>query len=50
MPQTDVATRTINELREFAEFTPAEQRYIRRSLDVGLGRRDAVSVWARDPD
>lgn len=50
MPRTDVATRTINELREFAEFTPAEQRYIRRSLDVGLGRRDAVEVWARDPD
>ena len=24
------------------------QRYIRRSLDVGLGRRDAVKRWSRD--
>ena len=27
----------------------ATQRYIRRSLDVGLGRRDAVERWSRDP-
>ncbi|MEO0032011.1 MAG: hypothetical protein RIS94_1769 [Pseudomonadota bacterium] len=36
------------ELREFAGFTPCEQRYIRRSLDVGLGRADAFQLWARD--
>jgi hypothetical protein len=32
------ATLTIAELREFASFTPAEQRYIERALDIGLGR------------
>ena len=39
---------TIAELREFAGFTPCEQRYIKRSLDVGLGRQDAFKLWARD--
>lgn len=39
---------TIAELREFAGFTPAEQRYIKRSLDIGLGRHDAFKLWARD--
>ena len=39
---------TIAELREFASFAPAEQRYIKRSLDVGLGRQDAFKLWARD--
>lgn len=42
------ASLTINELREFAGFTPCEQRYIRRSLDIGLGRQDAFKLWARD--
>jgi hypothetical protein len=41
---------TISELREFASFTPGEQRYIKRSLDVGLGRQDAFKLWARDPE
>jgi len=41
---------TISELREFASFAPCEQRYIRRSLDVGLGRQDAFKLWARDPE
>ena len=36
------------ELREFASFNPCEQRYIRRSLDVGLSRADAFRLWARD--
>ncbi|WP_156839791.1 hypothetical protein [Novosphingobium aquimarinum] len=44
------ASLTISELREFAGFTPAEQRYIRRSLDIGLGRQDAFKLWARDAD
>lgn len=42
------ATLTISELREFASFTSCEQRYIRRGLDVGLGRQDAFKLWARD--
>ncbi len=36
------------ELREFARFGAGEQRYIRRGLDIGLGRRDAFQLWARD--
>ena len=40
---------TIAEMKEFASFTAAEQRYIRRSLDIGLNRRDAVEFWARHP-
>lgn len=39
---------TIGEMQEFASFTACEQRYIRRSLDIGLGRRDALKLWARD--
>ena len=38
---------TIAEMREFAGFTAAEQRYIRRSLDIGLGRCDAFRIWGR---
>ncbi|WP_170001719.1 hypothetical protein [Pseudopontixanthobacter vadosimaris] len=41
---------TIAEMQEFAGFTPAEQRYIRRSLDVALCRDDACRRWARDAD
>lgn len=48
MGTTKTATLTIAELREFASFTAAEQRYIRRSLDIGLGRGDAFKLWARD--
>lgn len=40
----------ISEFREFASFTPCEQRYIKRSLDVGLGRQDAFKLWARDAE
>jgi len=35
-------------MREFATFNKGTQRYIRRSLDIGLGRRDAVKRWSRD--
>lgn len=38
----------LSELREFAGFTKGTQRYIRRSLDIGLNRRDAVKRWSRD--
>jgi hypothetical protein len=37
------------EITEFGGFHKGAQRYIRRSLDVGLARRDAVKRWARDP-
>ncbi len=48
MSNTGTATLTIAELREFAGFTSCEQRYIKRSLDIGLGRQDAFKLWARD--
>ena len=38
----------ISEMKEFAGFTKATQRYIRRSLDVAYGRRDPIECWARD--
>ena len=50
MAYAGTATLTISELREFASFSASEQRYIRRSLDVGLGRQDAFKLWARDDD
>jgi len=39
---------TLAELREFASFPSATQRYIRRSLDVAFHRRDAMETWGRD--
>ncbi|MFM5955123.1 MAG: hypothetical protein ACKOPE_12585 [Novosphingobium sp.] len=48
MANTAAASLTIAELREFAGFSACEQRYIKRSLDVGLGRQDAFKLWARD--
>ena len=39
----------VAEMREFAGFPANAQRYIRRSLDVGLTRRDAIECWARNP-
>lgn len=50
MGNTGTASLTINELREFASFSACEQRYIKRSLDIGLGRQDAFKLWARDAD
>ena len=38
----------ISEMKEFASFPKATQRYIRRSLDVAYGRRDPIECWARD--
>lgn len=35
------------ELEEFARFSAAEQRYIRRSLEVAHTRADAAEHWAR---
>ena len=39
---------TLAEMKEFAGFPAATQRYIRRSLDIGLDRDDALSRWSRD--
>jgi hypothetical protein len=38
----------ITEMKEFAGFEKATQRYVRRSLDVAYGRRDPIECWARD--
>jgi len=50
MGSTGTAQLAIAELREFAGFSACEQRYIKRSLDVGLGRQDAFRLWARTAD
>ena len=39
---------TLAELREFASFPSATQRYIRRSLDIAYHRGDAMDTWGRD--
>ena len=39
---------TLAEIKEFAGFVASTQRYIRRSLDVGLEREDAMARWSRD--
>jgi hypothetical protein len=39
---------TLAEIKEFAGFTASTQRYIRRSLDIGLERQDAMKIWSRD--
>ena len=38
------------EMQEFASFAKGTQRYIRRSLDIGFRRDDAVRLWARDAE
>ena len=43
-----LSTQIFAELKLFAAFSAAEQRFIRRSLDVGLGRGKA-NRWARGP-
>lgn len=41
-------TMSLAEMKEFASFPASTQRYIRRSLDIGLGREDALLRWSRD--
>jgi hypothetical protein len=41
-------TMALAEMKEFATLASSTQRYIRRSLDVGLERRDAIRRWSRD--
>ncbi len=48
MALTSTSTATIGEMREFAGFGACEQRYIKRSLDVGLARGDAFRLWGYD--
>lgn len=45
MAKVGTASLTIAELREFAGFTEGEQRFIERSLDIGLGRGNAFKAW-----
>ena len=45
MAKAGTASLTIAELREFASFSEGEQRFIERSLDIGLGRGDAFEAW-----
>ncbi len=42
--------RALDEMKEFAAFPAAAQRYIRRSLDVGFHRAEALDVWSREVD
>jgi hypothetical protein len=50
MAKTGTASLTIAELREFASFSECEQRFIERSLDIGLARADAFKIWGHDGD
>lgn len=47
MTLANTANMTIGEMREFAGFEPCEQRYIKRSLDIGMARCDAFRLWGR---
>ena len=47
-PRYSAGTTVLMEIMEFASFSEGTARYIRRSLDIGLGRRDAVSWWSRN--
>ena len=42
-------TSVLMEMEEFAAFSKGTQRYIRRSLDVGLKRGEPIGRWARNP-
>jgi hypothetical protein len=48
--QTHQGNLVISELREFASFSPREQRYIRVSLDIALNRESdsLFSRWSRN--
>lgn len=47
MTLASTATLAIAEMREFAGFSACEQRYIKRSLDIGMSRCDAFKFWGR---
>lgn len=48
MARSQTTSPSICEMREFASFSPAEQRFITRSLDVFLGRNDAFKAWSHE--
>ena len=47
-PRFSAGTSVLMEMMEFATFSKGTERYIRRSLDIGLSRRDAVTWWSRN--
>lgn len=47
-PEAREGVLTISEIKEFAGFSSAAQRYVRRSLDVAYARNDALALWSRD--
>ena len=42
--------RALDEMKEFATFPAAAQRYIRRSLDVAFHRNEALAIWSREAE
>ncbi len=46
--QSAAGSLQLAEIKEFASFSGAAQRYIRRSLDVAFDREDAIALWSRD--
>ena len=44
----NLSLQLIDEMKRFAAFSAAEQRFIRRSLDVGLKRCDPLACWSRN--
>ncbi len=46
----NVGRAILEEMKEFASFDSASQRYIARSLDVGLNTSDAVAQWSRSAE
>jgi hypothetical protein len=46
----DMGAIALAEMQEFATFEKGTQRYIRRSLDIGFRKRDALRLWARDAE
>ena len=47
MAQSQTASLTIAEMREFAGFAAHERAFIERALDIGMGRGDAFKSWSR---
>ena len=43
------SSQLLGEMKQFASFSAGEQRFIRRSLDVGLKRCEALGRWSRSP-
>ena len=43
------AIQMISEMKEFATFSSAEQRYVCRSLDVATRGAGAATLWSRGP-